>query len=89
MKNVKKLVVINLINNKLETIKSDDICKFCVINKMYKTFNKISMKVDFQRWINRKSQRMYINLIDDDKIVKTSRDKRYVIVFVNNYMNYI
>ena len=88
MKNVKKLVAMSLIDSKLETTKINDICELCVMSKMHKTLNKKSMRVDFQRRANRKSQRIHIDLIDDDKIVKTSRGKRYVIVFVNDYTNY-
>ena len=88
MKNVKKLVAMSLIDSKLETTKINDICESCAMSKMHKTFNRKSMRVDSQRRANRKNQRIHIDLIDDDKIVKTSRGKRYVIVFVNDYTNY-
>ena len=90
MKNVKKFVVMNLFDvnecNKHE--KSDELCESCTMNKMHKTSNRKSMRADSQRRITRKSQRIHIDLAEENKIVKTSRNKRYAIIFIDDFTNY-
>ena len=93
MKNVKKFVDMKLIDvnecNKSLDIESIDLCECCIMNKMHRTFNKKSMKIDSSRRITRKKQRIHTDLIEKEKITKTSRDKRYAIIFINDFIDYI
>ena len=90
MKNVKKLVVMSLFDvnecNKHE--KSNELCKSCTMSKMHRTSNRKSMRADSQRRITRKNQRIHIDLAEESKIIKTSRDKRYAIIFIDDFTNY-
>ena len=91
MKNVKKLAAMSLFDveecNKHD--ESDEFCENCTMSKMHKTSNKKSVKADSHRRAIRKNQRIHIDLAEKNKIVKISRNKRYVIVFVDDYSNYI
>ena len=93
MKNVKKLVDMKLIDinecNKSFDIELIDLCECCIINKMHRTLNKKSMRIDLNRRTIRKEQRIHIDLTEEKKIKKTSRDKRYAIVFIDDFIDYI
>ena len=93
MKNVKKLADMKLIDvnecNKSSDIESTDLCECCIMNKMHRTLNKKSMKIDSSRRVTRKEQRIHIDLTEKEKITRTSRDKRYVIIFINDFIDYI
>ena len=93
MKNVKKLVVMNLFDvnecNKIKKLKFTKRCEICMIDKQHRIFNYKSMKTNSLKRIIRKNQRFHIDLIEEEHIVKTSKNKRYVIIFVDNYTNYI
>ena len=67
---------------------STDLCEFCIMSKMHKTSNKMSVKIDSNRRINRKNQRIHTDLTDEEKIIRTSRDKRYAIIFINDFTDY-
>ena len=85
MQNVKKLININLIsNNENDFIEKYEIC---IMKKMHRKSNHQSVRIN--RRANRSSQRFHTNLIDDKKIVLISRNKRYAIIFVNDFSNYI
>ena len=90
MKNVKKFVVINLFDvnecNKHE--KSNKLYENCTMSKMHRTSNRKSMRIDSQRRIIRKNQRIHIDLVEESKIIKTSKSKRYAIIFINDFTNY-
>ena len=84
MQNVKKLINMNLISdNKNDFIKK---CKICIMKKMHWKSNHQSVRINQRaNWSN---QKFHTNLIDDEKIVLISKDKRYAIIFLNNFSNY-
>ena len=92
MKNVKKLADIKLIDvnecNKSFDIESIDLCECCIMNKMHRTLNKNLVKIDSSRRVTRERQRIHIDLIKKI-IIKISRDKRYAIIFINDFIDYI
>ena len=85
MQNVKKLVNISLINDN----ESDSIgkCEVCIMKKMHQKLNHQLVRAS--RRANRSSQRFHTNLADDEKIVLIFKNKRYAIIFVNDFSNYI
>ena len=83
-----KLIDVNKCNKSFD-IKSIDLCECCIISKMHRTLNKKSVRVDSSRRAIRKKQRIHIDLTEKEKIIKTSRDKRYAIVFINDFIDYI
>ena len=91
MKNVKKLINMKFINvdDCTNDTKSTNLCENCIMSKIHRSFNKKSMKIDSNRRITLKNQRIYIDLIDEKKIIRTSRKKRYVIIFINDFIDYI
>ena len=93
MKNVKKFVVMNLFDvnecNKIEKLEFTKRCEVCMIDKQYRTFNHKSIRTNSLKRIIRKDQRFHIDLIEEKHIVKTSKNKRYVIIFVDDYTDYI
>ena len=93
MKDVKKLVVISLFDvnecNKIEKLKFTKRCEVCMIDKQHRISNHKSVRANSLKRINRKNQRFHIDLIEKKHIVKTSKSKRYVIIFVDDYTDYI
>ena len=84
MQNVKKLIKMNLIIvSKNDTKK----CETSVMKKMHKSFNHQSMQI--VRRADKSRQKFHTNLIDDENIVLIFRKKRYAIIFVNDFSNYI
>ena len=83
-----KLIDVNECNKLFDT-ELIDLCECCIMSKMHRTFNKKSVKIDSNRRTTRKEQRIHIDLTEKEKIIKTSRDKRYAIVFINDFIDYI
>ena len=57
------------------------------MSKMYKFFN-----YDFVRVIRRtirKNQRIYIDIVDEKNIIRISKSKRYVIMFIDDFIDFI
>lgn len=75
--------------NKFEKLNSQKKCEVCIINKQHRTFNRNSIKTNSFRRIIRKNQRFHMNFAEKDRIVRTFKKKRYVIIIVNNYIDYI
>ena len=91
MKNVKKLAVMSFIDIKKcnsHDFESIDLCESCIMSKMHRAFNKESVKTDSSRRVTRKNQRIHIDLAEEKKIILTSRGKRYVIIFVDDYIDF-
>ena len=85
MQNVKKLVNMNLISdNENDSIEK---CEVCIMKKMHRKSNHQFVRIS--RRANRPNQKFHTNLADDEKIVLIFRDKRYAIIFVNDFSNYI
>ena len=57
------------------------------MKKMHRKFNYQFVRIN--RRANQSNQRFHTNLINDKKIVLISKNKRYAIIFVNNFSNYI
>ena len=62
-------------------------CKACVIKKMHKSFNHQSTRI--VRRVDKSKQKFHTNLIDDKNIISIFREKRYAIIFVNDFSDYI
>ena len=85
MQNIKKLIKMNLISdNENDFIKK---CKICIMKKMHRKLNYQLIQIN--RRANRSYQKFHTNLTDDEKIVLTFKNKRYAIIFVNDFSNYI
>lgn len=84
MQDVKKLTRINLISDKNENPKGK--CETCVMKKMHKKPNHQPVRIN--KRADRSNQRFHTDLASDDKIVLTSKDKRYAIIFVDNFSDY-
>ena len=85
MQNVKKLVNMSLISDS----ESDFIekCEACIMKKMHRKSNRQPVRAS--RRADRLNQRFHTDLADDEMIVLTSRGKRYAIIFVNDFSDYI
>ena len=88
VKYVSQLEFINLI--KICRLDSNEVTIFesCTINKMHRQINRQLIRFKLNRKATRKRQRIHIDLTDDDQIIRTSRSKQYVIIFVNDYTDY-
>ena len=75
MIDVKKLIAINFIDDtkiiKFEKLKFINKCEICITNKMHRFSNYNAMKILFYKRINKKIQRIHINLIDENYIIRT------------------
>ena len=85
MQNVKKLINMNLISDS----ENDFIekCEICIMKKMHRKFNHRFVRIN--RRANWSNQKFYTNWTDDEKIVLIFKSKRYAIIFVNDFSNYI
>ena len=85
MQNVKKLANINLISGS----ESDFIekCEACIMKKMHQKSNRQPVRTS--RRADRSSQRFHTDLTNDEMIVLTPKGKRYAIIFVDDFSNYI
>ena len=72
--------------NKVEKMNSIHKCEICVLKKMHRTSNHQPVRA--VRRIIRKDQRFHTDLAGDDNIVKTSKDNRYAIIFVDDYTDF-
>ena len=93
-RDVKKFATMNFIDDfecfKLEKIDSQhDKCESCIMNKMHRTSNHKTMKTNSTKRVTRKKQKFHTNLIEKNYIVRIFRDKRYTIIFVNDYIDYV
>ena len=74
---------------KFEKQKFVDICEICIKKKMHRFSNHKSIKANSKRRIIRKNQRFHVDLIENDNIIRISKKKRYVIVFVDDFIDFI
>ena len=72
--------------NKIEKMNSIHKCEICVLKKMHKIFNHQFVKT--LKKIIKKNQKFHIDLIEDDNIVKTFKNNRYAIIFVDDYTDF-
>ena len=63
-------------------------CESCIMSKMHRTPNHKTVRTDPTKRATRKGQRFHTDLAGGGHIVRTPRDKRYAIVFVDDYTDY-
>ena len=61
-------------------------CEACMLNKMHRTSNYNLVRL--QRKTTRKSQRFHVDLVDEKNIIIISFDKRYIIIIIDDYIDY-
>ena len=62
-------------------------CKIYILKKMHQKSNYLFVWTSGRA--NQTNQKFYINLINNKEIVLIFKNKRYPIIFVNNFLNYI
>ena len=72
---------------KLNEFEANFKCETCILIKMHKTFNHDLVRVT--KRASRKRQRFHIDLVEDDNIMQTFNDKRYVVIFIDDFIDYI
>ena len=72
---------------KLNELETNFKCEICMLIKMHKTFNYDLVRVI--KRANRKRQRSHINLVENDNIVQTFNDKLYIVIFIDDFIDYI
>ena len=85
MQNVKKLANMSLINDSEKNFIEK--CEICIMKKMHQKSNRQFVRTS--RRANRLNQKFYTDLTDDKMIVLIFRNKRYAIIFVNDFSDYI
>ncbi len=89
MTDVKRLVNmsinidVNSINSLEEKEFSESICETCVLDKQHRAFSW-----RFHTRVIRIDELIYLNLIDDDKILMIDEEFRYVVTMIDDYSQY-
>ena len=91
MIDVRKLATMSHIDDfecfKLSKLDASFKCETCMLEKMHRISNHDLVRAT--RRATRKRQRFHIDLVENDNIVQTSSDKRYVVIFIDDFIDYI
>ena len=90
MSDVRKLAIMSHFDDskcfKLSEFEANFKCELCMLIKMHKTFNHDLVRVI--RRVDRKRQRFHIDLVEKSNIVQIFNDKRYVVIFIDDFIDY-
>ena len=75
--------------NKAKKLNLEKKCEVCILNKQHRIFNYKKIRFNLKKKITRKKQRFHIDIADEENIIRIFKKMRYVIIFINDFIDYI